>query len=232
MPDVLIPDPSKGFLLAEDEAMKAKFSTLYVPDPREPDGTRRAKVWFGLPSKERERTYPFVTIDLIDIVFASDRAHSLETINVDWWPSEGQTWAEYADLHGLDYDPEFPYGSTIRFQPYDIYYQVATHSRHALQDRYLTQQMLSLDYSPLSQLGTLHVPADGTQRWLDNEGWVRADYRDAEDKTVWRKVYTLKVSAHMAVNNPATFAKVLQVAATIGGMTDGEQYADWVDPDA
>lgn len=212
--------------------MKAKFSTLYVPDPKQPDGKRRAKVWFGMPSTERERTYPFITIDLIDIAFASERAHSMEKINVDWWPSEAATYQEYADLHAITVDPEAPYGSTIRFQPYDIFYQVATHARYAVQDRHLTSQMLSTSYAPLSQIGTLHVPADGTQRWLDNDGWVRADYRDAEEKTVWRKVYSLKVSAHMAVDDPATFARVTQVAATLRGTTDGEQYASWVQPDA
>ena len=66
-----------------------------------------------------------------------------------------------------------------------------------------------------------------TQRWLDNEGWVRADYIDGEEKVVHRKVYTLKVSAHMVLSDPAQWAKVLQVAATIHGTADGEQYASY-----
>lgn len=221
-----------GLLLAESEAVKAKFSTLHVPDPKQPDNRRRAKVWYGQPSSERERTYPFVTIDFVDIRFAADRAHTLDQVTVDWWPSEGSTFQEYADLRGIDVDPEAPYGTTIRFQPYDIYYQVATHSRFALQDIHLTAQMLSTEYAPLSQIGTLHVPADGTQRWLDNEGWNRADYRDSEDKTVFRKIYMIKVSAHMAVGDPAIFARVLEVAATLHGMADGEQYASWEYSDA
>jgi hypothetical protein len=224
--------PDTGILLAEDEAMKAKFSHLHVPDPKAEGGSRRAQVWFGMPSTERERVYPFVTIDLIDIAFSAERAHSLEVINVDWWPSEAETFQEYADANDIEVDPDHPYGATVRFQPYDIYYQVATHARYALQDRHLTAQMLSLDYAPLSQLGTLHVPADNTQRWLDNEGWANADYLDAEGKVVRRKVYTLKVSAHMAVTDPAVYIKVLRVAAIINGTTDGEQYAEWVQPEA
>lgn len=219
--------PDVGVLLAEDEAMKAKFSTLYVPNSSQAGTTSRVKVWYAMPSGERERTYPFITIDPIDIVFASERAHSLETIDLDWWPAEGGTFQEYADLHEMTLDPEAPYGSAIRPQPYDIYYQVATHCRTALQDRYLTAQMLSLNYAPLSQLGTLHVPADNTQRWLDNTGWGAANYRDSEDKVVRRKVYTLKVSSHMAVNDPVAWVRVLQVAATIRGTADGELYSSW-----
>lgn len=224
--------PDVGLLLAESEAVKAKFSTLYVPDPKQPDNRRRVKVWYGNPSGERERAYPFITIDFIDIRFGAERAHSLDQVAVDWWPAEGSTFQEYADLRDIDVDPDAPYGTTIRFQPYDLYYQVSTHTRTALQDMHLTSQMLSTEYAPLSQIGTLHVPADGTQRWLDNEGWSRADYRDAEEKTVFRKIYMLKISAHMAVGDPAAYARVLEVAATIHGTADGEQYAAWVHSDA
>lgn len=207
--------------------MKAKFSTLTVPDPTQADLQRRVKVWFGMPSSERERTYPFITIDLIDIVFAADRAHSMEEVVYDWWPSTGATFQEYADIIGLTVPVDDPYGAARRFQPYDIYYQVATHCRYALQDRHVTSRMLSLDYAPLSNLGTLHVPADETQRWMDNIGWQRADYSDQEEKTVWRKVYTLKVSAHMPINDPEAFNRVLTVAGSLNGVPDGEQYETW-----
>jgi hypothetical protein len=218
--------------MAEDEAMKAKFASLKVPDQSADDLSRRVKVWFGMPSAEREIIYPFISVDLIDIAFSGERAHSLERVSVDWWPSAAQTFAEYAALVDITLDADVPYATAVRFQPYDIYYQVATHCRYAIQDRYLTAQMLSTDYAPLNNLGTLHVPADDTQRWLDNVGWQRADYRDTEDKTVWRKVYTIKVSAHMPVDDPTAFTKVLQVAATINGTADGEQYDGWVtEPD-
>jgi hypothetical protein len=218
--------------MAEDEAMKAKFASLKVPDQSADALSRRVKVWFGMPSAEREIIYPFISIDLIDIVFGSDRAHSLERVNVDWWPSTAQTFDEYATMVDTPLNADVPYAATTRFQPYDIFYQVATHCRYAIQDRYLTSQMLSTSYAPLNNLGTLHVPADETQRWLDNVGWQRADYRDTEDKTVWRKVYTIKVSAHMPVDDPTAFNKVLQVAATINGTADGEQYDGWVtEPD-
>lgn len=213
-----------GYILAEDEAMKAKFSTLYVPDPKEQNGRKRVKVWFGMPSRERERTYPFITIDFVDIEFAADRAHSLDVIKVDWWPSHAATYADYNALVSPDVvlDTEEPYATTVRFQPYNLYYQVATHTRNAVQDRYLTAQMLGSSYAPLSNIGHLHVPEDGTYRWLDNLGLGSADYLDDENKSVWRKVFNLKVSAHMEVIGPSSFAKVQQLVASIhDGTTDG-----------
>jgi len=218
----------RGLLLAEDEALKAKLSSLTVPDPSQEGHDRRVQVWFGMPSTEREAIFPFITIDLIDVVFAAERAHSLQVVDVDWWPSTAKTFAEFAALVGLEgLDPEAPYARTILFQPYDLYYQVSTYCRNPRQDRRLTSQLLMTNFIPLNNLGTLHVPADDTQRWLDNMGSTRADYRDTEDKPVWRKVYTLKVSAHMPVNDPAAYIKVLKVGYSLNGIHDGEQYASW-----
>jgi hypothetical protein len=216
-----------GFLLAEDEAMKAKLSTLTVPSPKEESGQKKVKVWYGMPSGERERTFPFITIDLLDITFTADRAHDLGVVAVDWWPSSAVTYQEHNDrvTPGTTLDAEAPYAITTRFQPYDIFYQVSTHCRTAVQDRYLTARLLDTAYFPLSNLGTLHVPADGTQRWADNEGWARADYLDQDEKAVWRKAYTIKISAHMAPTDPLAYQRVLQVATEISGMTDGELYA-------
>jgi hypothetical protein len=219
--------PERGILLAEDEALKAKLSGLLVSVPNSDPDTRRVKVWYGMPSTERDRVYPFITIDLIDIVFATDRVHSAQIVEVDWWPSTYDTFADYAAAIGLEVPEDAPYGTTILFQPYDIYYQVATHSRSVLHDRQLTAMLLSGAFLPLNNFGYLHVPADDTQRWLDNLGWASADYRDAEDKVVRRKVYTVKVSAHMAVEEPQAVQQVLAVYGAINGIHDGEEYAAW-----
>lgn len=218
-----------GFLLAEDEALKAKFSELTVPDPNEQGGQKRVKVWYGMPSTERERQYPFISLDLIDIEFAAERAHDLNQVKVDWWPSYASTYAERAVQLDPDVvlDVDEPYGITTRFQPYNLYYQVATHTREPLQDRYLNAQMLSSSYAPLSNIGYLYVPADDTHRWLDNLGWNRADYIDNEGKNVHRKVFNLMVTAHMEVITASAFAKVQQLQAVINGTADGEQYASF-----
>lgn len=215
----------RGILLAEDQALKAKLGSFTVPTKN--GQSARVKVWYGMPDSVRETIYPFTTIDLLDVVFARDRAHSLQVVDVDWWPSTAPTFAEFADMVGMEVDPEAPYASTILFQPYDLYYQVATHTRSSRQERHLISQIISHGFAPLNSLGTLHVPADNTQRWLDNLGMTTADYIDSEQKSVFRKVFNLQISAHIPVNDPTAYFKVLKVAASLHGMDDGEEYATW-----
>ena len=63
-----------GFLLAEDQALKEKFSGIQLVDDR--DSTRDVQVFFRYPEGETERTYPFITIELLDINHAANRQHS------------------------------------------------------------------------------------------------------------------------------------------------------------
>jgi hypothetical protein len=63
-----------GFLLAEDEALKLALSNLIVYDDR--DQSRDVQVFFRYPEIETERTYPFITIEMIDLVHARNRQHS------------------------------------------------------------------------------------------------------------------------------------------------------------
>ena len=64
MPTDTIPD--RGFLLAEEEALKAKLSEIYVTDPNTANKRRRVHVRWGYPMAEVNRQYPFITIEFID----------------------------------------------------------------------------------------------------------------------------------------------------------------------
>ena len=55
-----------GFLLAEDEALKNLFRNLTVTDDR--DNAREVQVFFRYPEGETERSYPFITLENIDLV--------------------------------------------------------------------------------------------------------------------------------------------------------------------
>ena len=66
--------PNPGFLLAEDAAVKARFSGMTVTDDK--NAARPVQVFFRYPEGDTERTYPFITIEMIDIVHALDRQHS------------------------------------------------------------------------------------------------------------------------------------------------------------
>jgi hypothetical protein len=209
----------RGTILAEDEALKAKLSNINVPvpvDSTHPTGKQRAKVWFGLPEQERVKSYPFITIDLLDVVFAADRAHSAQLNAVDYWPSSYPTFAEYAAAQTppIVFNPAVQYAYAREFHPYNLIYQVATHARSAQHDRAMMATLLGTAYLP-DRWGYLQVPADNSERHLIREGFTTDDYyeqvTDSERRRVFRKIYTISVTAEIAPENPFTYYQVLQV---------------------
>lgn len=193
-----------GFLLAEDAAVKARFSGLTVSDDR--NGARGVQVFFRYPEGETERLYPFITIEMIDIVHALERQHSEVTIYastssaastqftgpnaLEYWPSTHADFTQFA--------ASVPVVSANEFIPVDILYQVSTYARSALHDRQLSAQMLS----SVARLrwGFIDVPEDNTIRRFDLLDWVTADLLDPEAgyrKRIFRKVYTLRMSAEI-----------------------------------
>lgn len=199
--------PNPGFLLAEDGALKARFSTLTVSDDR--NVARPVQVFFRYPDSETERTYPFVTIEMIDIVHARNRQHSETQIvypktgitnradfldNPDvmtYWPSRISNM-ENISASGKDFIVSH------EFVPVDILYQVSTFTRSALHDRQLSSQMLST-IVPFRK-GFIEVPEDGTVRRLDLLDWTTADLLDSEAgyrKRIFRKIYTLQMTAEI-----------------------------------
>ena len=221
----------RGLLLAEDEALKAKLSNITVAAPREKGGRKKAKVWYGMPSGEREKDYPFITIDLLDIVFAADRAHSAQIGEVDYWPSEYPTIAEWAAANNVPYDPDNNIVEATWFHPYDIYYQVATYARTAQHDREMTATLMGTAYLP-DRWGYLHVPADDSHRWLDRIGFSQADFLESagqDDKRVYRKVYNVSVSAQLPPENPFLYYRVLTVATTLIAGEGAGNTTSWSD---
>lgn len=199
--------PNPGFLLAEDAALKARFSTLTVSDDR--NGSRPVQVFFRYPEAETERSYPFITIEMIDIVHARNRQHSetqivypkvgttnradfLESPDVmKYWPSRISN-LETVSATGKEFI------SSNEFVPVDLLYQVSTFTRSALHDRQLSSQMLST-ITPFRK-GFIEVPEDGTIRRLDLLDWTTADLLDSESgyrKRIFRKIYTLQMSAEI-----------------------------------
>ena len=206
-----------GFILAEDEAIKARFSSLYVIDDR--NAHRPVKVFFRYPEGETEREYPFITIELIDVLHATDRQYSDNPIYFDtthnarfvdhpafgtYWPSETSVVSASnsysASAHFMVADP---------FIPVDLLYQVSIYCRSALHDRQLTSVLLS-KVVPF-RYNSITIPADNTVRRFDMLDWTNADLLDTESgyrKRIFRKVLTLKMSAEI------TGQELVQLAAT------------------
>lgn len=217
-----------GFLLAEDEAIKKRLTGLTVTDDR--DASRDVQVFFRYPEGETERHYPFITIEMIDLIHARNRQHSeleLSYYNtaggasapanwqkapnaLTYWPSESSNFSQFANKNS------FPILSTNEFVPIDLVYQISTYTRTALHDRQMTSLMLRKVF-PFRR-GSIHVDADNTDRRLELLDWTTADLLDAEAgyrKRIFRKIYTLQMGAELPSTDVYGIKQVSQVIANI-----------------
>lgn len=217
-----------GFLLAEDEAIKKRLTGLTVTDDR--DASRDVQVFFRYPEGETERHYPFITIEMIDLIHARNRQHSeleLSYYNtaggasapanwqkapnaLTYWPSESSNFSQFANKNS------FPILSTNEFVPIDLVYQISTYTRTALHDRQMSSLMLRKVF-PFRR-GSIHVDADNTDRRLELLDWTTADLLDAEAgyrKRIFRKIYTLQMGAELPSTDVYGIKQVSQVIANI-----------------
>lgn len=211
-----------GFLLAEDAALKNQFSQITVSDDR--NATRPVNIFFRYPDNETERSYPFITIELIDIVHSLQRQHSdvllygptgtaasaLESAPnaMNYWPS---TMSDFSA-----YEPDSDVVMSHEFIPVDLLYQVSTFTRSALHDRQLTGQILSR--AARFRYGFIAIPEDGTTRRLDLLDWITADLLDPEAgyrKRIFRKIYTLQMNAELTVSDFVLAKRALSVTTAI-----------------
>lgn len=220
----------RGFLLAEDEALKTRLSNLTVSDDREV--SRSVQVFFRYPENETERTYPFITIEMIDLVHARNRQHSeLELVyfnttggasvppSYEWtqmpnaltyWPDESPDFSNFADKNN------HPILLTNELVPVDLVYQVSTYARTALHDRQLTALMVKKVF-PFRR-GSIHIATDNTDRRLELLDWTTADLLDPEAgyrKRIFRKIYTLQMSAELPSTDVYGSKQVASVVANI-----------------
>lgn len=175
------------FILAEDEALKTLLTGMTVSDFN--TAARPVAVYYSIPDAEvRQQTYPYVTIDLIDIRAANDRQHAGYLYDDDLsgtvTPVTGTTYAYYMPV------------------AYDLIYQVSTWSRHPRHDRQILHQMLQLKFP--SKYGKLAVPNDlGTvtvnrSMFLDELSKISMV---EDNRRLFRNVFTVRVISEMA---PAT----------------------------
>lgn len=211
-----------GFLLAEDAAVKYWFSKLTVSDDR--SQARPVKVFFRYPENETERSYPFATIELIDIIHSVQRQHSDVTL---YGSTSTAASAQYTGPNALTYLPstqsgfseyanEAPLVWTEEFIPVDLLYQVSTFTRSALHDRQLSSQILTTLAPFRSRY--LHVPEDDTYRRIQLLDWITADLLDPEAgyrKRIFRKIYTIQIGAEMAQEQLMLASRVLSVQSDI-----------------
>lgn len=209
----------QGFLLAEDEALKLRLSTLTVSDDR--NNSRPVQVFFRYPEGETEKHYPFITIELLDVTHATNRQHSEVSMYSNYanHPNSLTYWPSTAASVGVVVGQDFL--RTNSFIPVDLMYQVSTYARSAQHDRQLSAQMLT-NVTPF-RFGSLVISADDTSRRLELLDWASADLLDQEAgyrKRVFRKVYTLRMTSELPSEALAGVKQVTSVQTTIEQTND------------
>lgn len=195
------------FLISEDEALRNLMKGMTVTDQKASgtiSGTRNVPVYFGQPDQElREQTYPYITIDMIDIAEDVSRAH------------RGKAKPAYMDdpttvTTDVDYDPEVHNWEINWPIPVNIDYQITAYSRQPRHDRQLLSQIMHTRL-PL-RFGTLELD-DNTVRRLDILDVSKRDITES-GKRLFVNAFTVRVSSEIASEIYNTKYKATQVIGT------------------
>lgn len=206
-----------NFLLDEDEALRNLLKDMVVTDQKsvtEEGPQRKVGVWFGQPDQEiRSQSYPYITIDMIDIAEDFARAHRgkvkppyMEDPGNMVDPTEEDPAVEYdSELH--DWDIHFPI-------PVNIDYQITTYARQPRHDRQILAQLL---YTRIPmRFATLNTGPNtvyGTTRRLDVLDISKRDVTEA-GKRLFVNAITVRVSSEIAPETFNKMYKALQITAT------------------
>jgi|SRR5580765_4920623 hypothetical protein len=183
-----------GFILAEDEALKAYLTGIQVPGRDATSPKTDLGIWFRWPEGERQIKYPFITLDLLQAepafdLFTSD--YYQNTVSL-YRPSVAPTL------------PPPPEGWAVQsyairnFLPFRLMYQVSVHSRNALHDRYL-QSIFKADVFPPRPFW-VWCATDETWRRTELTQAVASDLSETTEsgtKRIFRKVYTISMLAEI-----------------------------------
>jgi hypothetical protein len=174
------------FIVAEDLALKTHLAGLTVSD--EKSATRQVKVWFGYPDVEsRAQEFPFITIDLIDILPTTERQNSGVMYDSDYNGT-------IAPSQNVVYKYDIPVA-------YDLVYQVTSYARHPRHDRAIMYQLLN---KFPSKFGKLAVPNQlGTEtgyRSMFLDGFVKRDAVEGEtgNRRLLRNALSVRVVSEMS----------------------------------
>ena len=171
----------------EEQLLKEKLQGLTVTDGRAPGG-RGVKVWFRYPEQEeRDIEYPFITIDLIGVGEALDRAQrggQMRPSVVAYRPPEYE-----GPPAGRTHVTEWPVAMNLD-------YQVTTYARNIQHDRQLLRQMWSLfpgRYGSLGGQATPYVRPFSAQVM----NMIPGDRLDEFGKRQFRKIFSLRVFSEL-----------------------------------
>lgn len=178
------------FLINEDKGLKALLAGVTVTDAK--NGARPVGIWFGQPDVEiRAQSYPYLTIELIDISEAYERNN------------RGISELSYTP-EGLD--PELRY-LTENPIPVNLDYQVTSYTRQPIHDRQVISAMLS-NILPF-RYGTLEIPEDGTLRRVELLGYAKRDTTE-QGKRLFVNVFSIRVSSELFSSEILAFGNAVE----------------------
>ena len=197
------------FLLSEDEALRNLLKDMVVTDQKSADptsgaATRKVGVWFGQPDQEiRNQSYPYITIDMIDIAEDFQRAMRGK-VKPRYYEDPGTM------NNGDDYDPETNDWEIHWPIPVNIDYQITTYSRQPRHDREILAQIM---YNKIPLRFAVLEPNDGTVRRLDVLDISKRDITE-QGKRLFVNAFTVRVSSEIASVTFNKMYKALQVNVT------------------
>ena len=198
------------FLLDEDEALRNLLLGMTVTDQKassEGDSTRSVKVYFGQPDQEiRSQSYPYITIDMIDI--AEDFTRSMRGYTKPQYLPDPESQGD------ANYDPETNDWHIHWPTPVNIDYQITVYSRQPRHDREILAQLMYTKI-PLRFAVLETGPNDytGTRRRLDVIDISKRDVTE-QGKRLFVNAITVRVSSEISAQFYNQAYKVLQVSVT------------------
>ena len=189
-----------SFLLTEDSALRKQIEGVTVTDQKASgEGTPRpVRVYFGQPDQElANQSYPYITIDMIDINRANDR--EMRGLISDITPN-----SEYLAPDVVGENTGWQIHTPI---PVDLVYQITTYARHPRHDRELLAKVL---YEKLPLRFGVLVCDDGTIRRLDVINTSKRDVTESA-KRLFVNAITVQVSSEISQATLQQLYKVLEV---------------------
>lgn len=187
------------FLLSEDKALREHLQGITVHDQRATgdDVPRQVGVWFGQPDQElRNQSYPYITIDMIDIQRDADRE------------MRGRITGSVEKFGYLGPTEESDYGWDIELPiPVNIDYQITTYARQPRHDRELLAQLL---YDKLALRFAQLSLDDNTVRRLEVLDVAKRDSVE-QAKRLFINAMTVRVTSEIAQTAFMQYYKVEEV---------------------
>jgi len=190
-----------SFVLSEDQALKTLLTGITVVD--EKNSARPVGVWFSIPDIEsRAQSYPYITIDLIDVAQATYR----QTAGLF---TDNDLQGTVAPITNKTYTYETPVAM-------DLIYQITSYARHPRHDRAIMSYLLNKVF--LGKRGYLAVPNDlGTEtgyRHLLLDEFVKRDTIE-DGRRLYRNVFTVTVTSESSANPDAVDLSKVATSVTI-----------------